>query len=86
MRPRGSDTDASVVYVEHAPDLWRDFPELVAGVVCMSGITASASVDPQVAGQHAIAESRLATSTESELPEVQAWRRAYSRMGLEPTQ
>jgi DNA/RNA-binding domain of Phe-tRNA-synthetase-like protein len=28
----------------------------------------------------------LETSTESELPEIQAWRRAFSRMGLKPTQ
>ena len=35
----------------------------------------------------AIAKSRLAAvSTESELPEIQAWRRAFAAMGLKPTQ
>jgi DNA/RNA-binding domain of Phe-tRNA-synthetase-like protein len=35
----------------------------------------------------AIAKSRLATVTaESELPEIQAWRRAFAQMGLRPTQ
>jgi DNA/RNA-binding domain of Phe-tRNA-synthetase-like protein len=35
----------------------------------------------------AIARSRLATVTaESELPEIQAWRRAFAAMGLKPTQ
>ena len=34
----------------------------------------------------AIAKSRLAESAEGELPEIQAWRRAFSRMGLKPTQ
>jgi len=35
----------------------------------------------------AIAKSRLATVTaESELPEIQAWRRAFAALGLKPTQ
>jgi DNA/RNA-binding domain of Phe-tRNA-synthetase-like protein len=42
-------------------------------------------VRPQLAGFAATAESRLAGSSEAELPEIQAWRRAFSRMGLEPT-
>jgi DNA/RNA-binding domain of Phe-tRNA-synthetase-like protein len=33
-----------------------------------------------------IALSRLESGPESELPEIQAWRRAFSRMGLKPTQ
>jgi DNA/RNA-binding domain of Phe-tRNA-synthetase-like protein len=32
------------------------------------------------------ASERLAGSTESEFPEIAAWRRAFSRMGLKPTQ
>ena len=31
-------------------------------------------------------ESRLEGRSESELPEIQAWRRVFSRMGLKPTQ
>jgi len=35
----------------------------------------------------AIAKSRLATvAAESELPEIQAWRRTFAQMGLKPTQ
>lgn len=70
----------------HSSDLWRDFPELVPGVLVAEGVTADASVDIQVARFNAIAESRLASATESELPEIQAWRRAFSKMGLKPTQ
>ncbi|HEX6523981.1 MAG TPA: phenylalanine--tRNA ligase beta subunit-related protein [Streptosporangiaceae bacterium] len=33
-----------------------------------------------------IAASRLACAAESEFPEIQAWRRAFTRMGLKPTQ
>ncbi len=33
-----------------------------------------------------MAAERLAGRTESELEEIQAWRRAFARMGLKPTQ
>lgn len=52
----------------------------------VAGIGADASVDRRVAEFNDIAEARLATSSEGELAEVQAWRRAFSRMGLKPTQ
>jgi DNA/RNA-binding domain of Phe-tRNA-synthetase-like protein len=74
------------VYFQHASDIWEDFPELVAGVLYADGITANGDVEPVVAGFTAIAASRLAASTEGELPEIQAWRRAFSKMGLKPTQ
>ncbi|OEJ40652.1 hypothetical protein AR457_13420 [Streptomyces agglomeratus] len=71
---------------QHASEIWRDFPELVPGVVRAEGITEDAPVGRALAKYHAIAESRLALSTEGELPEIQAWRRAFSRMGHKPTQ
>lgn len=70
----------------HAPDVWRDFPELVPGVLVAEPVTGDVSVAPLIARFHAVAGSRLATSPEGELPEIQAWRRAFSRMGLKPTQ
>lgn len=73
-------------HFQHSAQLWHDFPELVPGVVLVDGITAEASVTAQVAELTARAASRLAAGPESELPEVQAWRRTFSRMGLKPTQ
>jgi DNA/RNA-binding domain of Phe-tRNA-synthetase-like protein len=73
------------VHFEHAPEIWRDFPELVPGVLFAEGIAADASVADRVDEYGAVAASRLASASEGELPEVQAWRRAFSRMGLEPT-
>jgi DNA/RNA-binding domain of Phe-tRNA-synthetase-like protein len=55
-------------------------------VLFAKGITKDASVAPQITRFNAIAESRLATNSEGELPEIQAWRRAFSKMGLKPTQ
>ncbi len=74
------------MYFQHSRDIWRDFPELVPGVLYASGISADVSVASQVARYGAIARSRLATTFESTLPEIQAWRRTFSRMGLKPTQ
>jgi DNA/RNA-binding domain of Phe-tRNA-synthetase-like protein len=74
------------VYFEYSSEIWGDFAELVPGVLFAERITADVSVDGSVEEFNAIAESRLATSSEAELPEVQAWRRAFSRMGLKPTQ
>jgi DNA/RNA-binding domain of Phe-tRNA-synthetase-like protein len=50
------------------------------------GITQDVSVGDRVAKFTAIASSRLAQSTEAELPEIRAWRRAFTRMGLKPAQ
>ena len=74
------------MYVQHAPDIWRDYPELVPGVLWAEGITPDAPVGPRVAHYAGIAAARLAHASEGELPEIQAWRRAFSRMGLKPTQ
>jgi DNA/RNA-binding domain of Phe-tRNA-synthetase-like protein len=74
------------MYFCHASEIWRDFPELVAGVVYAEGITKDANVAAQIARFNAIAQSRLAAGSEGQLPEIQAWRRAFSRMGLKPTQ
>lgn len=74
------------MYFCHSPDIWRDYPELVPGVLFAEQITPNASVGPRIARFYAVAESRLATKSEGELPEIQAWRRVFSRMGLKPTQ
>jgi DNA/RNA-binding domain of Phe-tRNA-synthetase-like protein len=74
------------MYVQHSPHVWAEHPDLVAGVVCAAGITADASVGPAVERYCAVAEGRLATGSEGELPEIQAWRRTFARMGLKPTQ
>lgn len=73
-------------YFQHAPAVWSAHPDLVAGAVYATGLTAEAHVEPVVARYQAIAEARLAGGTEAELPEIQAWRRAFARMGLKPTQ
>jgi DNA/RNA-binding domain of Phe-tRNA-synthetase-like protein len=72
------------VEFSHSTEIWDDFPELVPGVLAAQGITADAAV--RLETFTASAEARLVDASEGELPEIQAWRRAFSRMGLKPTQ
>jgi len=74
------------VYFQHSGEIWRDFAELVPGIVFAEGITPDVSVGDRTAKFNAIASSRLAERTESELPEIRAWRRVFAKMGLKPTQ
>lgn len=73
-------------HFEHSARIWVDFPTLVPGVMLIERITPDADVTDHVAALTAAAGARLAVSTEAELPEVQAWRRAFTQMGLKPTQ
>ena len=66
------------------PPSGGDFPALVPGVMYAEGITADAA--PGTDHLTATAKERLADGPESEFPEIQAWRRAFARMGLKPTQ
>lgn len=70
----------------YAPSVLSAFPELAAGVLRVAGIGPTADVSAPVARLHAVAAERLADRSEGDLPEVQAWRRAFARMGLKPTQ
>lgn len=74
------------MYFRHGPEIWRDFPHLVAGALVLTGITPAVDLTARLEPFFARARARLAGSRESELPEVAAWRRAYAQMGLKPTQ
>lgn len=70
----------------HAPAIWQAFPELAAGVLHVGGVRAEGPVDAGVARHTERAFSYLSAGNEGDLPPIQAWRRAFSRMGLKPTQ
>jgi DNA/RNA-binding domain of Phe-tRNA-synthetase-like protein len=75
------------MHFQHSADLWRDFPMLVPGVLYAEGVTRDVQAGSAADRFAAIAKSRLAAvSAEGELPEIQAWRRAFAKMGLKPTQ
>ena len=70
----------------HSPAIWQAFPDLVPGVLVVDGIRPEVDADPVAEPWRERARARLGGAAESELPEVGAWRRAYARMGLKPTQ
>ena len=67
------------MHFQHSDEIWHDFPELVPGVVSAEGIMPDVAVSDRAAKFSAIASARLARGTESELPEIRAWRRAFAR-------
>lgn len=75
------------MHFSHHPALWAEFPDLAAGVLHARGIHDHASVEPIIERLLAQARARLAAAgAESEWAEVQAWRRAFAKLGLKPTQ
>lgn len=70
----------------HSPEIWASYPTLVAGVIHTSGITDAPDVESLLPPYAETARRRLAERPLSEFPEIQAWRRAFSVMGLKPTQ
>jgi DNA/RNA-binding domain of Phe-tRNA-synthetase-like protein len=75
-----------VATFQHAKDLRADFPDLVAGVLVVTGVTADADVAVPVTAHTATATARLEAQPLADLPEIRAWRRTFARMGLKPTQ
>ena len=67
----------------HHDDIWRDFPGLAAAAM----VTTVPSVDASAAAAHLeTARQRLAAGPEGQFPEIQAWRRAFTAMGVKATQ
>ena len=73
------------IQFRYAPEIRSSFPQLRSRALLVDGIDATANPSAEIAGLSAIADNRLAATIEGEFPEIQAWRRAFSTMGLKPT-
>jgi len=69
---------------QHSPQIWEQFPQLSAGVLTLSGIHPNVTVNPDPYFQQA-REQLQQYGTESKIPAISAWRRAYRQMGFKPT-
>lgn len=74
------------MYFRHTPQLWQQFPELVASVLFVPHVDAQANVELYLDPFFQRARTRIQTSTEADMSEIAAWRRAFAKMGLKPTQ
>ncbi len=73
------------MHFEHVPEIWRRFPQLVPGLLVVKGIHTHANGQGYIEPWYDRARKRLGSQSEGEMPEVAAWRRVYSQMGLKPT-
>jgi DNA/RNA-binding domain of Phe-tRNA-synthetase-like protein len=74
------------MYFQHAPAIWQRFPQLVPGVLLAARIERHADPRSYIDAWYGQARRRLESQAEGQMPEVAAWRRVYSAMGLKPTQ
>lgn len=70
----------------YADEIRRDFAELAVAALLVKGVRPDMDVATRIQGFTAQAAERLGSGTESDLPEIQAWRRTFAKMGLKPTQ
>ena len=73
------------MYFFHSEKVWQQFPQLVAGAMHVSDINAAAGQSVAVGHWIQKGRDRLAKQQESQFPEVIAWRKVYSQMGLKPS-
>lgn len=70
-------------YSQH---MQQTFPNRVSGIIALDQVCSDTDVTKPVAQYWDIASERLKQASEAEFPEVKAWRKAFSTMGLKPTQ
>jgi len=70
----------------YAPHMAQTFPHLQTGLIVVSNIQNDVDTDAQVHEWEETAKARFGDETESSLPEIQAWRAGYAKMGFKPTQ
>jgi DNA/RNA-binding domain of Phe-tRNA-synthetase-like protein len=74
------------MHFSHSSAVWQQFPQLVPGLLVVHDIHPQAEVEGLLQPWLQRARERLGQGMESDLPEISAWRRAYTQMGLKPTQ
>lgn len=70
----------------HDPAVLAAFPQLRVATLTLDGITPTPDITVTAAPHLERARTRLAVEPESQFPEIAAWRRGFSQMGLKPTQ
>ncbi|MXM66871.1 hypothetical protein GR925_26435 [Streptomyces sp. HUCO-GS316] len=74
------------MYFTHADAVWAEHPSLRALALTAGGLTSARTDEAQLAELAERIDRRQNQMAEAEMPEIAAWREAFSRMGLKPTQ
>lgn len=73
------------MYFQHSPQVWADYPQLVAAAMVLDNIHTNVDVTPAIDFFYSRARERQQRWSEGDMPEIGAWRRAFSQMDLKPT-
>jgi DNA/RNA-binding domain of Phe-tRNA-synthetase-like protein len=73
------------MYFYHTSAIWQQFPQLVPGLMVVDGIRPQVDAEANLQPWFQRARERLSQGPEAQMPEIGAWRRAYSQMGLKPS-
>jgi DNA/RNA-binding domain of Phe-tRNA-synthetase-like protein len=73
------------MYFFHSYEIWQEFPQLVAGLLVVDGVHRDLNAESYLQRWYHRARKRLEEMPESQIPEIAAWRKAFSQMGLKPT-
>ena len=74
------------MYFQHSSQIWADYPQLVAAALVLDGVRPDVDVTSTLERFYSRARERQRLSSEGDMPEIAAWRRAFSQMNLKPTQ
>ena len=74
------------MYFCHSSEIKKQFPQIVSGAMMVDTIRPDVDAEPYLHNWYQTARNRLSAQTESQMTEISAWRKAYSQMGLKPTQ
>lgn len=74
------------MYFMHADVIWSGHPTLQALAVVVDDVSVMNARPERLGALIPRIEQRLVSRAESEMPEIGAWRDAFSKMGLKPTQ
>lgn len=74
------------MYFYHSDAVWDRFPTLSALTMVLRGVRATSDAAVDIDATLDQVAAQLDRTAEGELPSIQAWRQAYSTMGLKPTQ
>ena len=74
---------------QYSPEIIRDFPQVVGGVIIAHGMTNAPTPDAlreQYQAEQEAVKARIGDTPLSEIESLNAWRKAFSAFGVSPTQ
>lgn len=74
------------MHFEHANEVWTAHPGLNALALVVTDVRQMRRLDDPTGQWLARVERRISSGPESAMPEIAAWRAAFGKMGLKPTQ